>query len=97
MKRRQVENEILPKLGLKQIDIYKAAEDRLAVYCTVSGGHIKDWTGHVVTGMNDDLDGYIEWGKGGNAWRRKFDDENYRVQIMKNGLRCDPEGKNLEK
>lgn len=88
MVRREIE-AMLVKKGIKQIDIYRKKEDELAIYCTVSNGHIKDYTGHVLCGLKDELYGYIDWKEDGGADKVGFDNPEERKQIMKNGYRVD--------
>lgn len=88
MLRKELEAKLAAK-GTTQIDIFRKAEDTIAVYCVVRGGHIKDYTNHVICGMNEDLDSCIVWLGGGNADRVKFDNSEEKIPFMRNGLRVD--------
>lgn len=48
---------------LNQIDLVINKEDKLAVYCSLQGGTLKDYTSHVVD-RKKDIWGYLKWENG---------------------------------
>lgn len=55
--------KLMKKSGVKQIDIVKNVADELAIYCTLQGGYLMDYTGHRVD-RKQDLWGYLKWTDG---------------------------------
>ena len=62
MKRQEVE-QLLKGLNLDRISLLINENDNLAVYCTLTSGVLKDYTGHVVD-RKIDLWGYLRWQNG---------------------------------
>lgn len=89
MTRKELETKLAATdaISIKQIDIFCKAEDTIPIYCTFKRGHIKDYTNHVVCGMNENLDSYLIWMGAGNADRVKFDNPEERTPFMRNGFR----------
>ena len=69
MLRAQIE-EYMKLHNMTQIDLVINKDDKLAVYCMLQGGKLKDYTGHVVD-RKKDIWGYVEW-QGGNPIRKEW-------------------------
>lgn len=79
MKRQELEKQMKEK-GIKQIDIIINESDPLAIYCSLVGGVLKDYTGHVVN-RKIDIWGYLYWKEGKRA-RVPFErGENYEIHF----------------
>lgn len=48
---------------INQIDLILNESDKLAIYCSLSGGTLKDYTNHVVD-RKKDIWGFLKWENG---------------------------------
>ena len=62
MLRKEIE-QYMKRNGLTQIDLVINKEDKLAVYCTLKNGTLKDYTDHVVD-RKKDIWGRLVWAEG---------------------------------
>lgn len=62
MLRKEIE-QYMKEHKLTQIDIIINKEDKLAVYCVLKNGTLKDYTDHVVD-RKKDIWGRLEWSNG---------------------------------
>jgi len=69
MKRQDIE-QFMKENGLTQIDIVKNQNDKLAIYCRLVGGKLKDYTDHVID-RKADIWGYLLW-ENGKSIRKEF-------------------------
>lgn len=72
MLRSELEKKMKEK-GIDQIDLIINENDKLAIYCRLVGGKLKDYTDHVVD-RKKNLWGYLYW-KDGKSRRVKFREE----------------------
>lgn len=63
MKRYEVEKWMKDN-KLTQLDVIIRENDALAIYCQLQNGVLKDYTGHVVVGKQDNIYGYLIWTNG---------------------------------
>lgn len=70
MKRQELEKR-MKQQGVTQIDLIINQADKLAIYCKIVGGVLKDYTGHAIN-RKIDLWGFLEW-KDGKSTRRAFE------------------------
>lgn len=69
MLRAQIE-EYMKINNIHQIDLVINKDDKLAIYCTLQGGKLKDYTNHVID-RKKEIWGYVEW-KNGTPIRKEW-------------------------
>lgn len=62
MLRKDIE-QYLKEKKLSQIDLVINKDDKLAIYCSIQAGVLKDYTGHVVD-RKKDIWGFLKWENG---------------------------------
>lgn len=70
MKRQELEEKMKAK-KIEQIDLILKEDDKLAIYCRLVGGKLKDYTNHVID-RKADIWGYLYW-KDGKSKRVAFE------------------------
>ena len=71
MLRKEIE-ELMKREGIDQIDLVINKDDKLAIYCSLKGGILKDYTNHVID-RKKNIWGRLVWKDGKSeriAWEQ---------------------------
>jgi hypothetical protein len=70
---------------IDHLDIYLTPETKLAKYCSLSAGKLKDYTGHVACGLKEDIYAYNFWFGKGDCDKVVFKTKE-RIPLIRGGL-----------
>ena len=72
--------------GIKTLDVFRHADDKVAIGCSLRGGKLYNCYGQVVCSQLEPLWGYIKWDGHGNAERCDFEG-TVETPFRRNGKR----------
>lgn len=85
MTRLELEKQMQEK-KIDHIDIYLSADTKLAKFCFLSSGKLKDYTGHVACGQKEKIYAYNFWFGKGDCDKVIFDTKE-RIPLIREGRR----------